>query len=64
MNKVLITLLILVGVGLVTACQHKVQLEAPDKPIEINMNLNIDHRVRVEVEKDLEKSMEKNSSIF
>lgn len=50
---------------LTTACsQHEVKLQAPDKPIEINLNVNIDHRVRVEIEKDLEKAISTNSDIF
>lgn len=50
--------------GLFAACsKHEVQLQAPDKPIEINLNVNIDHRVRVEIEKDLENAMS-DSDIF
>ncbi|MDG1286360.1 MAG: YnbE family lipoprotein [Rickettsiales bacterium] len=50
--------------ALTTACtQHEVKIQAPDKPIEINLNINIDHRVKVEIEKDLDKAMG-NSSIF
>ncbi|MDA0781754.1 MAG: YnbE family lipoprotein [Rickettsiales bacterium] len=46
------------------ACtKHEVKFQAPDKPIEINLNINIDHRVKVEIEKDLEKAMS-NSDIF
>lgn len=54
------------GLGslLVVACTPTVQVQAPDKPIEINMNINIDHRIKVEVEKDLEKTMKHNADIF
>ena len=46
------------------ACtKHEVKFQAPDKPIEINLNINIDHRVKVEIEKDLEQAMS-NSDIF
>ncbi len=48
----------------VVACTPTVQVQAPDKPIEINMNINIDHRIKVEVEKDLEKTMKHNADIF
>ena len=40
---------------LVTACTPTVKLEAPDKPIEINMNIKIEQEVRVRVERDLDK---------
>ena len=36
---------------LVGACTPTVKLEAPDKPIEINMNVNIEHRVKVEIDR-------------
>lgn len=50
--------------ALLTACQPKVQIEAPDKPIEINLNVNIEHHVKVEIQKDLDSAMSKNSDIF
>jgi len=50
--------------ALIASCtQHEVKLQAPDKPIEINLNVNIDHRVKVEIDKDLDKAMN-NSNIF
>lgn len=49
---------------LLAACTPTVKLEAPDKPIEINMNVRIDHEVRVRVEKDLEKEMSNNPELF
>lgn len=50
---------------LIAACQPTVKVEAPDKPIVINMNVKIDHEVRVKVDRDLEKSVfSKNSDLF
>lgn len=46
------------------ACTPTVQLQAPDKPIEINMNVNIDHRVRVEIERDVQQAIDSNKDIF
>lgn len=48
----------------VAACTPTVQLQAPDKPIEINMNVNIEHRIKVEIEKDVRQAMAKNPDIF
>ncbi|MBL0319118.1 MAG: YnbE family lipoprotein [Alphaproteobacteria bacterium] len=50
--------------ALVCACQPTVKLEAPDKPIEINLNVNIEQHVKVQIDRDLEKSMSKNKAIF
>lgn len=60
MKKILFPVLILLA-----ACQPTVKVEAPDKPIEINMNVNISHEIRVKVEKDLEQGVfAKDSPLF
>lgn len=43
---------------LLAACSPTVKLEAPDKPIEINMNINIRHEILVKVEREVEKMFE------
>ena len=39
---------------LATACNPTVKVEAPDKPIEINMNINIKHEILIKVEQQVE----------
>ena len=46
------------------ACTPTVKVEAPDKPIEINMNVKIEHKVKVEIKKDVQQSIAKNKDIF
>lgn len=46
------------------ACSPTVRMEAPEKPIEINMNVKIEHEIRVKVEKDIEEMLEENSELF
>jgi hypothetical protein len=46
------------------ACTPTVKLEAPDKPIEINLNVNIEQHVKVEIERDVKASIKKNKDIF
>lgn len=36
------------------ACTPTIKVEAPDKPIEINMNINIKHEILIRVEEDVE----------
>ena len=43
---------------LATACNPTVKLEAPDKPIEINMNINIKHEILIKVEKQVEELLD------
>lgn len=58
---------IFAGFGLVlalAACNPTVKVEAPDKPIEINMNIKIEQEVRVKVEKDLEAAFAEDPELF
>lgn len=41
-----------------SACTPTVKVEAPDKPIEINMNINIRHEILVKVERAVEEMFE------
>ncbi|MGB4100760.1 MAG: YnbE family lipoprotein [Alphaproteobacteria bacterium] len=52
------------AVLLSAACTPTVQLQAPEKPIEINLNVNIEQRIKVEIAKDVRQAMAKNKSIF
>jgi len=52
------TLLLLAG------CAPTVALQAPDKPLEINLNVKVDHQISVKVDKHLEEVMDKNEGIF
>lgn len=52
------------GMNFASCTTHKVQVEAPEKPITINLNVKIDHEVRVKVEKDLEDVFSENSQLF
>lgn len=40
------------------ACNPTVKLQAPDKPIEINMNINIKHEILIKVEKQVEELLD------
>jgi hypothetical protein len=46
------------------ACQPTVKLEAPDKPIEINLNVKIEQEVRVSIAKDVSDAIAKDPSLF
>ena len=41
-----------------TACTPTIKVEAPDKPIEINMNINIKHEILIKVERQVEELLE------
>jgi len=54
----------LFALTLLAACTPKVQLEAPKEPITINMNIKIEHEIRVKVDKDLDQLFSENDEIF
>ncbi len=48
----------------VTACQPTVKIEAPDKPIEINLNVKIEQEIRVKVDRELDDLLASNPELF
>jgi hypothetical protein len=46
------------------ACTPTVQVQAPDKPIEINLNVNIEQHIQVEIQKDVQQAIAKNPDVF
>jgi type IV pilus biogenesis protein CpaD/CtpE len=53
---------IVIAAGL-SACAT-VKLQAPDEPIEINLNVKIDQEVRVKLDKEVEELIADNPDIF
>ena len=45
---------LLVLLASLPACTPTVQIAAPKEPIEINMNIKIEHQIRVQVDEELE----------
>lgn len=45
-------------------CSPSVKLEAPEKPIEINMNIKIEHEIRLKVEKDVDELISNQKGLF
>lgn len=56
--------LIGVLIALFFACTPRVEVAPPEKPITINLNVKIEHEVKVQVEKDLEKVFSEDSELF
>ena len=65
-RALLVTNLGMVGVLClaVTACTPRVEVATPDKPITINLNVKIDHEIRVKVDKELDQVLSQNSGLF
>lgn len=56
--------LVLPVLGLALACTPKVEVVAPEEPIVINLNVKIEHEIRVKVDKDLENLFEEEDELF
>jgi len=45
-------------------CAPTVKVEAPDKPIEINVNIRVEHEVRVKIDRELDQVFSRNPELF
>jgi hypothetical protein len=57
-------LLVAGAVVLVAGCTPRIEVAPPTEPITINMNVKIEHEIRVRVEKDLETLFQAQPGIF
>ncbi|MEX5215150.1 MAG: YnbE family lipoprotein [Nitrospiraceae bacterium] len=51
------------GSGL-TGCTPRVEVAPPEKPITINLNVKIDHEIRVKVDKELDQVLSDKGGLF
>lgn len=52
------------AVLMASGCNPTVKVEAPDKPIEINLNVRIEQEVRVKIDRELDQVFDKNPELF
>lgn len=64
MKPASIPLFAVLGLLLFTGCAPTVKVEPPDKPITINLNVKVEHEIRVKVERDLEELISTEKGIF
>ncbi|PHR67214.1 YnbE family lipoprotein [Alcanivorax sp.] len=55
---------VLLAGWLLAACTPTVALKAPEEPITINLNVKIDHEIRLKVEKDIDQLFSEESDLF
>ncbi len=58
------TITLLALLAFLGGCNPTVKVEAPDKPIEINLNVKIEHNIRLQVDQELEGLFEDDSDVF
>ena len=57
-------LVLLVLFTSLAGCTPTVQVAAPKEPIEINLNVKIQHEIRIKVDKELEDMFDEDSDVF
>lgn len=62
-SPLLLSVILLLGIY-ATGCSPSVKVEAPEKPITINLNVKIEHEIRVKVDKELEDVFSEDSGLF
>ena len=45
-------------------CSPTVRVEAPDKPITINLNVKIEHEIRIKVDRELDQLISQEKGLF
>ena len=50
--------------SLMIGCSPTVKIEASDKPIVINMNIKIDHEIRIKVDRELDTLLDSKKGLF
>ena len=63
MNKYSISTLLFATL-FIAACNPTVEVKAPEEPITINMNIKIEHEVRIKVDKELDDVLDEDSGLF
>ena len=53
-----------VALTALSACAPTIKVQAPDKPIEINLNVTIRQEVVVKLERDVLETLRRNPDIF
>jgi hypothetical protein len=58
------TIFLIVLLSSLAGCNPTVKIEAPDKPIEINLNVKIEHEIRLQIDKELAGLFDEDSDVF
>lgn len=59
------TLVISIVLGLLlSACTPRIELAVPKEPITINLNVKIDHKVRIKIDKELDDLFDEENALF
>ncbi|MCX2802315.1 YnbE family lipoprotein [Microbulbifer thermotolerans] len=55
---------LLMGAAITAGCTPTVSVQAPSEPITVNLNVKIEHEIRVKVDRELDDLFEDKEGIF
>lgn len=55
---------LILAATLLAGCSPKVQVEVPNEPITINLNVKIKHEILVKVDREIDNLLEDESGLF
>ena len=59
-----LALLVSGSVWTMAGCTPRVEVVPSDKPITINLNVKIDHEIRIKIEKELQEALSEKNGLF
>ncbi|MBG2836079.1 YnbE family lipoprotein [Proteus terrae] len=63
LKKLFLLTTMVMGISTLTGC-IRLEVATPDKPININMNVKIEHEINVKIDRQVEDLLKNNSTIF
>lgn len=63
LKKLYLLMTLMMGISTLTGC-IRLEVATPDKPININMNVKIEHEINVKIDRQVEDLLKNNSAIF
>lgn len=63
LKKLFLLTAMVMGISALTGC-IRLEVATPDKPININMNVKIEHEINVKIDRQVEDLLKNNSAIF
>ncbi|OAT38869.1 YnbE family lipoprotein [Proteus myxofaciens] len=63
MKKTILSAALIIGIFNLVGC-IRLEVATPDKPININMNVKIEHEINVKIDRQVEDLLKNNSAIF
>lgn len=64
MNVKILQFTTAISIALLLSACLRVEVATPDKPININMNVKIEHEIQIKADRQVEELLKENSDLF